>query len=117
MTPQTPCPHKTRVAMTDGLKPFCNECESEKDVAINKANEKNWYNSLDWYYETKFGHIVPDLPRIVAEAERRGRMAALQEMKSLEVPLESFCSDPKYREACNDFIAAINAKLTELKKV
>jgi hypothetical protein len=64
--------------MTDGLKPFCNECESEKDVAINKANEKNWYNSLDWYYETKFGHIVPDLPRIVAEAERRGQIEALE---------------------------------------
>lgn len=78
---------------------------------------KYWKDNLEQTYAGSF--IVPpdDLDKIVAEAERRGRMAALQEMKSLEVPLESFCSDPKYREACNDFIAAINAKLTELKKV
>ena len=106
--------------MTDGLKPFCNECESEKDVAINKANEKNWYNSLDWYYETKFGHIVPDLPRIVAEAERRGRVAAWEEAKEIANDLTPFHITREYRDtdAMRDqLVSVFNAKLTELKKV
>lgn len=113
MTPPSPCPHKTRVAMIDGLKPFCNECESEKDVAINKANEKNWYNSLDWYYETKFGHIVPDLPRIVAEAERRGREAAWGEAKNMLIDLLGIGMDESVRFK----IEEVDTKLTELKKI
>lgn len=116
MTPPSPCPHKTRVAMTDGLKPFCNECESEKDVAINKANEKNWYNSLDWYYETKFGHIVPDLPRIVAEAERRGREAAWIEAADL-IDAHSDFTDNGVDVHYSPLSEAIDTKLTELKKV
>jgi hypothetical protein len=88
-------------------------------------NEKEWYEGKE-YLETFAGGIGserrsrPNIPKIVAEAERRGREAAWEEAKEIANDLTPFHITREYRDtdAMRDqLVSVFNAKLTELKKV
>lgn len=80
------------------------------------TNEKEWYEAEEYGYP---GNTEYNIPKIVAEAERRGEMKALGEMvwngmfpKNLPKSMEN-----GYLACGMDLNEKIDAKLTSLKKV
>lgn len=95
---------------------------------MTNPNEKEWWNN-EIYVEFDGGRELPtvyDISAIVAEAERRGRMAALEETrKSIESAQIAVCGDGEIgkdiRVATNYFkkciLRGIINRLSNLKNV
>ena len=90
---------------------------------MTNPNEQEWYEKYMMRRCTNGNEPAADLDdviAIVAEAERRGRVAAWEEAKEIANDLTPFHLTREYRDtdAMRDqLVSVFNAKLTELKKV
>lgn len=93
-------------------------------MIMTNPTEQEWYEHYVREKETAYSRNVwynpSDVEKIVAEAERMGRVAAWEEAKEIANDLTPFHITREYRDtdAMRDqLVSVFNAKLTELKKV